>query len=62
MNRKDAWALDRADPFAKKRKLFKLPTGRIDLDGKSRGVLPKASIAREKHRAGGEGGQRVMTS
>lgn len=62
MKRKDALALDRADPFSKKRKLFKLPKNKIYLDGNSLGVLPKASIARVKHLVEGEWGQDLITS
>jgi kynureninase len=62
MERKDALALDRADPFAKKRKLFKLPKGKIYLDGNSLGVLPKASITRVKHLVEVEWGQDLITS
>ena len=62
MKRKDALALDRVDPFAKKRKLFKLPKGKIYLDGNSLGVLPKASIARVKHLVDVEWGQDLITS
>jgi kynureninase len=62
MKRKDALALDRADPFSKKRKLFKLPKYKIYLDGNSLGVLPKASIARVKHLVEVEWGQDLITS
>ena len=62
MKRKDALALDRADPFSRKRKLFKLPKGKIYLDGNSLGVLPKASIARVKHLMEVEWGQDLITS
>jgi kynureninase len=62
MKRKDALALDRADPFSKKRKLFKLPKNKIYLDGNSLGVLPKASIARVKHFVEVEWGQDLITS
>ncbi len=62
MNRKEAIALDRKDPFAKKRKLFQLPKGKIYLDGNSLGVLPKAAVARVKHAVEVEWGGDLISS
>src|ERR1700748_2107317 len=62
MTRKDALALDRKDPFAKKRKAFVIPKGMIYLDGNSLGVLPKAAVARVKHAVEVEWGRDLITS
>ena len=62
MKRKDAVALDRKDAFAKKRKLFHLPKGKIYLDGNSLGVLPKAAVARVKHAVEVEWGHDLINS
>ncbi len=62
MNRKDAIALDRKDPFAKKRKEFSIPKGMIYLDGNSLGVLPKAAGPRVKHAVEVEWGRDLITS
>ncbi len=62
MNRKDALALDRADPFRAKRKAFALPRGTIYLDGNSLGVLPKAAKAKVKHAVEVEWGRDLITS
>ena len=62
MNRKYALALDRKDSFAKKRKLFQLPKGKIYLDGNSLGVLPKAAVARVKHAVEVEWGRDLINS
>ena len=52
ITRREAQRLDRADPFARKRKLFSIPRGLIYLDGNSLGVLPKAAGPRVKHAVG----------
>jgi len=62
MSRKDAIALDRKDPFAKKRKEFSIPKGMIYLDGNSLGVLPKAAGPRVKHAVEVEWGRDLITS
>ncbi len=62
MKRKDAAALDRRDAFAKKRKLFQLPKGKIYLNGNSLGVLPKAAVARVKHAVEVEWGHDLINS
>ncbi len=62
MNRKAAVALDRKDPFAKKRKLFSIAKGMIYLDGNSLGVLPKAAGPRVKHAVEVEWGRDLITS
>ncbi len=46
MNRKDALALDAADPLAALREQFTIPAGVLYLDGNSLGVLPKSTAAR----------------
>lgn len=60
--RKQALALDRADPLRRKAKEFSLPKGVIYLDGNSLGVLPKAARARVKHAVDVEWGEDLITS
>lgn len=62
MNRNDAIALDRKDPFAGKRNLFHLPKGKIYLDGNSLGALPKKVSVRVKHAVEVEWGQDLISS
>jgi kynureninase len=62
LNRKDALALDRADPLKHKAKEFSLPKGVIYLDGNSLGVLPKAARKRVKHAVDVEWGDDLITS
>ena len=60
--RKQALALDRADPLKRKAKEFSLPKDIIYLDGNSLGVLPKAARARVKHAVDVEWGDDLITS
>ncbi len=62
ITRREAQRLDRADPFARKRKLFSIPRGLIYLDGNSLGVLPKAAGPRVKHAVDVEWGRDLITS
>ncbi len=62
ITRKEAQRLDRADSFARKRKLFSIPRGMIYLDGNSLGVLPKAAGPRLKHAVDVEWGRDLITS
>ena len=58
MDRKEALALDAADPLAALREQFVLPPGVVYLDGNSLGALPRATAARVQQavtQAWGEG-------
>ena len=62
MDRRDAEALDAADPLAGFRETFELPDGVIYLDGKSLGPLPRPAAARLAEVMHQEWGRGLITS
>lgn len=62
MNRRDAEALDAADPLAGFRDAFDLPPGVIYLDGNSLGPLPRAAAAQVERAVRQEWGQGLIAS
>ena len=62
MDRRDAEALDAADPLAKFREAFDLPEGTIYLDGNSLGPLPRATATRLTQVMREEWGHGLITS
>ncbi|MFN9849794.1 MAG: kynureninase [Alphaproteobacteria bacterium] len=62
MDRRDAEALDAADPLAGLRETFELPDGVIYLDGNSLGPLPRSTAARLVEVMRQEWGQGLITS
>jgi kynureninase len=62
MHRSDLDALDAADPLARFREAFDLPTGVIYLDGNSLGPLPRAAAARLAEATQREWGQGLIRS
>lgn len=62
MDRRDAEALDAADPLAKFRPAFDLPEGIIYLDGNSLGPLPRATATRLAQVMREEWGKGLITS
>ncbi len=62
MHRRDAEALDAADPLAGYRDAFDLPQGVIYLDGNSLGPLPRATAKRLDHVVQAEWGEGLITS
>lgn len=62
MDRRDAEALDAADPLVRFRDGFDLPTGVIYLDGNSLGPLPRATASRVAQVVREEWGQGLITS
>lgn len=62
MDRRDADALDAADPLARFRDAFDLPPGVIYLDGNSLGPLPRTAAARVERAVRDEWGQGLIAS
>lgn len=62
MDRRQAEALDAADPLARFRDAFELPAGVIYLDGNSLGALPRATLPRLQEVVGREWGHDLITS
>ena len=62
MDRRDAEALDAADPLARFRDAFDLPDGVIYLDGNSLGPLPRATAGRLEAVVRQEWGRGLITS
>ncbi|MBJ7410371.1 MAG: kynureninase [Phenylobacterium sp.] len=62
MDRRDADALDAADPLARFRDAFDLPPGVIYLDGNSLGPLPRAAAAQVERAVRQEWGQGLIAS
>ena len=62
MDRRDAEALDAADPLAGFRETFELPDGVIYLDGNSLGPLPRSTAARLAEVMQQEWGRGLITS
>jgi kynureninase len=58
----DARALDAADPLAPLRDRFHIPDGLVYLDGNSLGVLPKATVGRQRDVVEREWGERLIRS
>lgn len=62
MDRSDCQALDAQDALAPLRELFRLPEGKVYLDGNSLGVLPRATAARVAQVVEKEWGQHLIES
>ncbi len=62
MTRDEVRALDAADPLREFRGRFTLPDGVIYLDGNSLGVLPKATVARQREMVEREWGSSLVRS